>query len=70
MDISQPMPGEQGEDEFDDAAQTIVDGIAQLIQLQQQQLQLLAMLAQHMALPKRIVRDANGRAMGVEPVSQ
>ena len=70
MDLNNPIPGEMGDDEFQDAAQAIVDGISTLIAMQQQQLQLLAMLAQHMALPKRIVRDQNGRAMGVETVSQ
>jgi len=52
------------------AAQAIMDGIGDLIALQQQQLQLLAVLAQQLTRPKRIVRDANGRALGVETVSQ
>lgn len=70
-DLTKPIAGEMDDDsEFVDAAQAIMDGITELIALQQQQLQLLAMLAQHMALPKRIVRDQNGRAMGVETVSQ
>ena len=69
-DLTKPIAGESGEDDFQDAAQAIMDGITELIALQQQHLQLLAMLAQHMALPKRIVRDQNGRAMGVETVSQ
>ncbi len=70
MDLNNPIPGEMGDDEFQDAAQAIVDGISTLIAMQQQQLQLLAMLAQQLGSPKRIVRDANGRALGVETVSQ
>ena len=69
-DLTKPIAGESGEDEFQDAAQAIMDGITELIGLQQQQLQLLAMLAQQLGSPKRIVRDANGRALGVETVSQ
>lgn len=72
-DLTKPIAGESGEDEsgedeFQDAAQAIVDGITELIGLQQQQLQLLAMLAQQMTRPKRIVRDSSGRALGVETV--
>jgi hypothetical protein len=70
MDLNNPIPGEMGDDEFQDAAQAIVDGISTLIAMQQQQLQLLAVLAQQLGSPKRIVRDANGRALGVETVSQ
>ena len=70
MDLNNPIPGEMGDDELQDAAQAIVDGISTLIAMQQQQLQLLAMLAQQLGSPKRIVRDANGRALGVETVSQ
>lgn len=68
MDLSNPIPGEMDEDEYIDAAQAIMDGINDLIALQQQQLQLLAMLAQQMTRPKRIVRDSSGRALGVETV--
>lgn len=71
-DLTKPIAGESGEDEFQDefqdAAQAIMDGITELIGLQQQQLQLLAMLAQQMTRPKRIVRDSSGRALGVETV--
>ena len=70
MDLNNPIPGEMGDDEVQDAAQAIVDGISTLIAMQQQQLELLAMLAQQLGSPKRIVRDANGRALGVETVSQ
>jgi hypothetical protein len=41
-----------------------------LIAMQQQQLQLLAALAQQLTRPKRIVRDSSGRALGVETVNQ
>ena len=69
-DLTKPIAGEMGDDdsEFVDAAQAIMDGITELIALQQQQLQLLAMLAQQMTRPKRIVRDSSGRALGVETV--
>lgn len=77
LDPTKPIAGEfdDVEEEFDDveevvAAQAIMDGINDLIALQQQQLQLLAMLAQQMTMPKRIVRDSSGRALGVETVSQ
>lgn len=70
MDLSNPIPGEMDEDEYIDAAQAVVDGITTLIAMQQQQLQLLAVLAQQMSSPKRIVRDSSGRALGVETVSQ
>ena len=70
FDTTNPIAGEMDDVEEVVAAQAIMDGINDLISLQQQQLQLLAMLAQHMALPKRIVRDQNGRAMGVETVQQ
>jgi len=68
MDLSNPIPGEMDEDEYIDAAQAVVDGMNTLIAMQQQQLQLLAMLAQQMTRPKRIVRDSSGRALGVETV--
>jgi len=70
MDLSNPIPGEMDEDEYIDAAQAVVDGMNTLIAMQQQQLQLLAALAQQLTRPKRIVRDASGRALGVETVSQ
>lgn len=69
MDLSNPIPGEMDEDEYIDAAQAVVDGMNTLIAMQQQQLQLLAMLAQQMTRPKRIVRDSSGRALGVETVT-
>lgn len=70
MDLSNPIPGEMDEDEYIDAAQAVVDGMNTLIAMQQQQLQLLAALAQQLTMPKRIVRDSAGRALGVETVSQ
>lgn len=68
MDLSNPIPGEMDEDEYIDAAQAVVDGMNTLIAMQQQQLQLLAALAQQLTRPKRIVRDSSGRALGVETV--
>lgn len=70
MDLSNPIPGEMDEDEYIDAAQAVVDGMNTLIAMQQQQLQLLAALAQQLTRPKRIVRDSAGRALGVETVNQ
>ena len=70
MDLSNPIPGEMDEDEYIDAAQAVVDGMNTLIAMQQQQLQLLAALAQQLTMPKRIVRDSSGRALGVETVNQ
>jgi hypothetical protein len=67
MDFSEPIAGEL-DGEMVDAAQAIMDGITTLITLQQQQIQLLAVLAQQMTRPKRIVRDSSGRALGVETV--
>jgi len=70
LDTTNPIAGEMDDVEEVVAAQAIMDGINDLISLQQQQLQLLAMLAQQMSSPKRIVRDSSGRALGVETVSQ
>ena len=70
LDTTNPIAGEMDDVEEVVAAQAIMDGINDLIALQQQQLQLLAMLAQQMTRPKRIVRDSSGRALGVETVSQ
>lgn len=70
MDLSNPIPGEMDEDEYIDAAQAVVDGMNTLIAMQQQQLQMLAALAQQLTRPKRIVRDSSGRALGVETVNQ
>lgn len=69
MDFAEPIAGEMGEDVID-AAQAIMDGLTTIIALQQQQLQVLAVLAQHLSRPKRIVRDASGRALGVETVNE
>lgn len=68
LDPTKPIAGEFDDAEEVVAAQAIMDGINDLIALQQQQLQLLAMLAQQMTRPKRIVRDSSGRALGVETV--
>jgi len=68
LDLTKPIAGEFDDAEEVAAAQAIMDGIGDLIALQQQQLQLLAMLAQQMTRPKRIVRDSSGRALGVETV--
>lgn len=70
LDTTNPIAGEMDDVEEVVAAQAIMDGINDLIALQQQQLQLLAMLAQQMTRPKRIVRDASGRALGVETVNE
>ena len=70
LDTTNPIAGEMDDVEEVVAAQAIMDGINDLIALQQQQLQLLAMLAQQMTRPKRIVRDSSGRALGVETVNQ
>lgn len=70
MDFAEPIDGEFPEDEMVDAAQAIMDGITTLIALQQQQLQIMAVLTQQLSRPKRIVRDAAGRALGVETVNE
>ena len=70
MDFSQPIDGEMDGDDLIDAGQAIVDGLTTIIALQQQQLQLLAVLTQQLGRPKRIVRDASGRALGVETVTE
>ena len=59
--------------EFDDVdlGQVMVQALQQLAQMQQQQMQMMAALAQQlqaMGAPKRVVRDAQGRIVGVEPV--
>ena len=63
----------QLEDDFIevDVAGALVEGMQQMVALQQQQIQLMAALAQQLAAlgaPKRVVRDAQGRIVGVEPV--
>lgn len=72
-----PLPGEfddvdDGGDDLTGAAQAIVDGIAQMIGLQQQTLQMLGVLAQQIGagatLKRRVVRDEAGRVVGSEPV--
>lgn len=68
MDINAPVAGEMDGEDVIDAAQAIMDTLTTIVSLQQQQLQLLAMLAQQMTRPKRIVRDSSGRALGVETV--
>lgn len=70
LDPTNPISGEFDDLEEVVAAQAIMDGISDLIALQQQQLQLMAVLAQRLTLPKRIVRDASGRALGVETVTE
>lgn len=70
MDFSNPIPGELDDgDELSSAAQSIMDGISALIQLQQQQLQMMAVLAQQMqavGAARRVVRDETGRVIGSE----
>lgn len=44
----------------------MVEGIRALVALQQQQIQLLQVIAQRLG-PKRIVRDARGEIAGTEP---
>jgi hypothetical protein len=70
LDTTNPIAGEMDDVEEVVAAQAIMDGIGDLIALQQQQLQLLAVLAQQLTRPKRIVRDSSGRALGVETVNE
>ena len=70
LDTTNPIAGELDDVEEVVAAQAIMDGIGDLIALQQQQLQLLAVLAQQLTRPKRIVRDSSGRALGVETVNE
>lgn len=70
MDFAEPIAGEMDGEDVIDAAQAIMDGLTTIIALQQQQLQVLAVLAQHLSRPKRIVRDASGRALGVETVNE
>lgn len=70
LDTTNPIAGEFDDAEEVVAAQAIMDGIGDLIALQQQQLQLLAVLAQQLTRPKRIVRDSSGRALGVETVNE
>lgn len=70
LDTTNPIAGEMDDVEEVVAAQAIMDGIGDLIALQQQQLQMLAALAQQLTRPKRIVRDSAGRALGVETVNQ
>lgn len=79
MDFSEPIAGEMGfsadpvEEQLTDAAQAIVDGIAQIAQLQQQalmlqaqQLQMMSALAQSIGAKRRVVRDETGRVIGSE----
>lgn len=83
MNFNEPLPGEmeplpgefddvEGGDDLSSAAQSIVDGIAAMIGLQQQTLQMLGVLAQQIGagatLKRRVVRDAAGRVVGSEPV--
>lgn len=68
LDPTKPIAGEFDDVEEVGAAQAIMDGITTLITLQQQQLQIMAMLTQQLTRPKRIVRDASGRALGVETI--
>jgi len=70
LDTTNPIAGEFDDVEEVVAAQAIMDGINDLIALQQQQLQLMAVLAQQLTRPKRIVRDSSGRALGVETVNE
>ena len=70
LDTTNPIAGEMDDVEEVVAAQAIMDGIGDLIALQQQQLQLLAVLAQQLTRPKRIVRESSGRALGVETVNE
>jgi hypothetical protein len=60
-----PLPGDPA---FEmDAEQEVVDGVRALVMLMQQQNQLLQALVARMG-PKRVVRDARGNILGVEPV--
>lgn len=70
MDFAEPIAGEMDGEDVIDAAQAIMDGLTTIVSLQQQQLQLLAALAQQLTMPKRIVRDSAGRALGVETVNE
>ena len=70
MDFAEPIAGELDGEDVIDAAQAIMDTLTTIVSLQQQQLQLLAVLAQQLTRPKRIVRDSSGRALGVETVNE
>lgn len=73
---TEPLPGEfddvDGGDELASAAQTIVDSLSQMIAVQTQTLQVLAVLVQQVSagatLRRRVVRDDAGRVVGSEPV--
>ena len=55
-----------------DVAGALVEGMQQMVALQQQQIQVMALLAQQLqalGAPKRVVRDESGRIVGVEPVA-
>jgi hypothetical protein len=59
---------EPGDPAFEmDAEQEVVDGVRALVMLMQEQNKLLQALVARMG-PKRIVRDARGNILGVEPV--
>ena len=72
MDDSQDMPegiedepieGEEFEDY--DVASELSNGIRTMVELQQQQLQLMAALVDQLSRPKRVIKDEAGRVIGV-----
>lgn len=70
----EPLDAEFAEldDGLVNVAQTLIDSMDQLIELQRQQIQMMAALSQQiqvaMLAPKRVVRDAQGKVIGSEPV--
>jgi hypothetical protein len=59
----QPLEGEEFED-FDVASELSI-GIRTMVELQQQQLQLMAALVDQLSRPKRVIKDEAGRVIGV-----
>ena len=78
MDAAQPEMGEGGEMEDDDeapkpqpvTANTVMEGLAMLGQMMQQQSALLARIEAAQTAPTEIVRGPDGRAIGARKVLQ
>ena len=59
----EPIEGEEFEDY--DVASELSNGIRTMVELQQQQLQLMAALVDQLSRPKRVIKDEAGRVIGV-----
>ena len=59
----EPLEGEEFEDY--DVASELSNGIRTMVELQQQQLQLMAALVDQLSRPKRVIKDEAGRVIGV-----